>query len=172
MAELGALVKNYLDEPLNFYVKKRDGATIKGELKPNSYVDLMGMKVGDDLHVWNDRYAARETFRHPRNSKYIIAYPHAKRDVYFMHRGYHPIIVTDLRREVPVPVPTPAQKQKDSDSDSVSDPDNKIFILAIIFIFVLGTALFAAIFTMSRRHNPSGGGDIDDIPDTHTPILI
>lgn len=166
MAELGALVKNYLDEPLNFYVRKRDGATIKGEIKPNSYVDLMNMKVGDDLHVWNDRYAARETFRHPRNSKYIIAYPHAKRDVYFMHRGYHPIIVTDLQA-TPTPAPAvvapqPAQKQE--------DPDNKIFLLAVIFMFILGGALLVAIFTMSRRQY--GAGVTTSVEETHIPILI
>lgn len=171
MAELGALVKNYLDEPLNFYVKKRNGATIRGELKPNSYVDLMNMSVGDDLHVWNDRYAARETFRHPRNSKYIIAYPHAKRDVYFMHRGYHPIIVTDLQRIRPTPQPESTKKEKEKEEE---DKDHKIFILAIIFIFVLGVALFAAILTMSNRQYRTVGSGVLESPieNIQAPILI
>ncbi len=166
MAELGALVKNYLDEPLNFYVKKRNGATIRGELKPNSYVDLMNMSVGDDLHVWNDRYAARETFLHPRNSNYIITYPHAKRDVYFMHRGYRPIIVSDLRGAAPTP---PEAKKKEEDED---DKDHKIFILAIMFIFVLGVALLAAILTMSRRQNYTAGSTIVEPAESVVPILI
>lgn len=163
MAEVGALVKNYLDEPLNFYVRKRDGAVIKGELKPNSHVDVHGLKVGDDMHLWNDRHAARHVFQHTRNAKYIVGYPHMKREIDFAHRGYYPILVTEWDKPAPAAKSEPTSN---SDSSSKSDltsssssSDNKIFIISIVLIIIMGIALLVAVIMLFTRKSFAGSGE-------------
>lgn len=155
MAELGALVKNFLDEPLQYYIRKKDGGIMKGELKSNSYVDIQGMSVGDDIHVWNDRHVAREIFRHPRNSKYIIGYPRQRKELDFMHRGYHPIIVSEWGQE-------PRTTEKKEEPKAKSD-NGYIIIIVIIMMFCLAL-IITIVFLIGSRGSYTGSGETVEAP--------
>lgn len=141
---INPLVKNFTDETFNYKVQKRDGSAVEGKIEPNGYVQVPNLRIGDAMKLWNSDHVAHQEFTQPKNSKYILAHRHNRRDVLFKNRGYHPIIVNRIIREPPqvvvVEQPTPPDSH-----------DHKIFILIFVVIIALAIGLAVSLVLASRR---------------------
>lgn len=155
---MNALVKNYLDEPLEFHVQRQNGPAYKGKISPGTHADMMNLNVGDELYLRSRGHYTKEVFNHGKNHKYIVGYPHHRHDILFKHRGYNPIIMYPIQEEVsPKQISTVIVKDESPSHTNSDDRDNKIFILALMLIVVLGVGLLFSIMYIAKTKRSVGG---------------
>jgi hypothetical protein len=157
MVILNPIVKNFLDEPLMYKVQKQDGSYMEGELKPNSFAEILGLSVGDEIKLWNDEHVAQQEFVSPKNNKYIVTYPHRKRDTVFRNSGYRPIVVSRWsERRSPIII---EKHIRESEPKELPQPksENKQFIFTMVLIVLLGVGLMFAIFYIMVTRRTFGG---------------
>lgn len=163
--DYGALVKNYLNEDIKYAVERRKGPVISGNLTPGSQTEILGLNVGDTLHIWNDKLFGKEVLTKPRNAKYIIGYQSMLKEIKFSHQGFHPIIVLSRnllmqsddtisgfrdgrhwyrpRYGRPVIIERPVTVVKEHVKEEKKDRSSAIIILLLsIMLIVSGIALF------------------------------
>lgn len=146
--EFGVHVKNYLNDDVYYDVINRKGINLKGKLTPGSNVELLGLHVGDSLHLWNNNVYAKEILTKIHNAKYIISMPEQRRDILFKDRGYQPITMTTRNRALK---PHNNMRHKLYRHKHKHDEQRTTTTLLFIFIFIfsiLSIILFSAVLVI------------------------
>jgi hypothetical protein len=148
-----AVIKNYLDVPVEYSYSLHNtekSGIIDGVIKPNDYLEIVDVQVGDEIILWTKTHSKLMTFIYQLNPKYFITTEQKRPDDMQANQGYYPIVL-EKRRSEEIKKPRESKQSFSSDNDS---PKVLMYIGAVILVLVI---IFAIILGYVINNRISGG---------------
>lgn len=145
-----AIIKNYLDVPVEYSYTLRNtekSGIIDGVIKPNDFLEIVDVQVGDEIILWTKTHSKLLTFIYQLNPKYFITTEQKRPDDMQANQGYHPIVLDKRKTEV-------TESSKQSFSSTENSPRTLMYIGVVILVLII---IFSIVLAFVINGRITGG---------------